>query len=1115
MESSDSVSTSIAQAISNAQSSLSVPSEAVKHLETAEKLLLNGNHDLLDNFLDEMLAFTKCELTLILYVIDFIERACKKEPETVKKTVPVLSDLLSTENTSNVKVTKRVITVVANIYPYILKWAVGKGLDSDAAGAWEAFSFLKGRILQFIENDNEGVRTIIIKFMEQIVLAQSVKTTESESGRGDIISLSDIPKDHRFISCRKVQADANNNLKSLIDQTALSHISAQNLVSCVNVLCTIARQRPDYMGKVIEALEGLHANLPPTLGTSQVKSVRKELKLHILRILRLPSSVPFHPRLTVLLSDLGASQSEINRAIPANIAELKRKGKRTGDSSEPSTKKYKGDEEDDEYGVQTVRQKTEAEEQRRRAVDITADFIFSKLDSKSALNMVLTSLPKTPDRIPQHFLANYTPASVAGSEAQRRQIALLLAHQATEAGVGPGVQQIDNEKISKNEKPAIKEESILASVSQMKIGTLKESKPMVAQKTKLQFDLIQTTVAQKLTKEETMELFKMAFSRVMNAERRAVQGGTASLHNSILVRLASRYQINDDVFEKLMIDFIVQEHKIRTDLALLWLAELYAQYQGFSYCFNFKTDDGSSTPQVRLERYNRIMVGLLNEFVTNKLHREAIFHKILLEVPLVTPAAINFLKRACLDETFGAFSMTTLRELILTRGRQRHEMLDVLFELSFYEKPAHLRHSCIDMVREFCELPYLKTDIRNHLVDQLELLKLPNPPDFLSQDETLSVWDESTYRSALHLYIAVLSTDASLLLPLARIYAESSKDFKMVVQNSIDSAVRSIGIHNQEILKFVEECPHGAEPLVAKVVNLLTERDTVTKDLVVRLKALQEERNADVRTMIPVLNGLEKSDIIRILPQFVLKSVNQRTVRNVFKKILLGRHIDTGEPILSGVELVYEYHLIMPSTSNEVETQIENLKDLIEYLPKEAIANAVEKIIDIRPIPVLFYSTLIAVIDKYPSLDSFLSNVLQKLISKELWKESEDTKYAFFRALSHLKLVAYTPILSCFSTDEFMEYIEFHKAQGTKNETLRSLKEHLPTLSTHQQKSISSLMMDMIKGRDDRKEIDKEEREKDRERDKEREERRQREREREKEKSKKDVRRDSRKLSAE
>ena len=52
-------------------------------------------------------------------------------------------------------------------------------------------------------------------------------------------------------------------------------------------------------------------NLPPTLSKSQVSSVRKNLKMQMLALLKLPDAAEFHYNITTLLTDLGATQSEV------------------------------------------------------------------------------------------------------------------------------------------------------------------------------------------------------------------------------------------------------------------------------------------------------------------------------------------------------------------------------------------------------------------------------------------------------------------------------------------------------------------------------------------------------------------------------------------------------------------------------------------------------------------------------------------------------------------------------------------------------------------------------------------------------------------------------------
>lgn len=79
------------------------------------------------------------------------------------------------------------------------------------------------------------------------------------------------------------------------------------------------------------------ANLPPTLAKSQVSSVRKNLKLHLLSVLRHPSSGDFQPQITTLLVDLGTQQAEIARSMPSP----RDSRKRTRDEPDTTLKKMK------------------------------------------------------------------------------------------------------------------------------------------------------------------------------------------------------------------------------------------------------------------------------------------------------------------------------------------------------------------------------------------------------------------------------------------------------------------------------------------------------------------------------------------------------------------------------------------------------------------------------------------------------------------------------------------------------------------------------------------------------------------------------------------------------
>lgn len=74
------------------------------------------------------------------------------------------------------------------------------------------------------------------------------------------------------------------------------------------------------------------ANLPPTLAKSQVSSVRKNLKLHLLNVLKHPASLEFQAQITTLLVDLGTPQAEIARNMP-NSKEARKRPREDSDST--------------------------------------------------------------------------------------------------------------------------------------------------------------------------------------------------------------------------------------------------------------------------------------------------------------------------------------------------------------------------------------------------------------------------------------------------------------------------------------------------------------------------------------------------------------------------------------------------------------------------------------------------------------------------------------------------------------------------------------------------------------------------------------------------------------
>lgn len=1066
--------------------------EKLRHLKKTEELLLNreGGAHLIDNFLDEMLQFADVQYNNIkCFVLSFIEKACKKDAEVMRKAINTIYFLLMSEGESkNVQVTKKAMLTCTNIYSIVLRWAVQKKNDKDVESCWDRFSALKGRIMFHIDSENEGIRTRVIKFLEMLVLAQSTGSEQSDEGARRLMSLREIPRDHRYISYRKMQMEAQQSMRSLIDQTSLPHISSQNLLTVLSALCNIARLRPEFLSKVVDAIDVLQVNLPPTLGTSQVKAVRKELKMHLIRLMKHPLIIPYVHKISTLLSDLGASQSEIQKVMPA---EAKRKPSAPQKEDEPVMKKRKEQPESSTTNVEGDYDDEDEDEEGKpdkiavdSAIDVTQNYIFSRLNHKLVANLVLISLATLPDEMPPAFQSTFTPIASAGSENQRMRLSRMMATQANSKGIGPGAEMIKEQKlkaiqeraVARNEGALIpptpahffKTETGKAQVKKVPAKVTVPLPPPSAPVTKSKVQMNIVTSCKEMSAQERDRLFILTLDRLMDAEKRAQQGGAALAQHKILVRLVSRFNENNDHLELKLANFIVAQHKTRSELALLWVAEMYAQYQGFSLCFAKSQTDGRMTQADRLARYNKVLVLLLRCLFEKELHKETVFNKILLEAPLLTPDALSYLKLACTDPVFHPFAIMTLRELVLSRCRQRSELLHLLFHLTFYDK-ADIRTQSVETVKELFELEYMRECVRVEVERQLEeCTREYPPPHFIVEDREHRGWNTedggwktAIYKAALTLPMATLPHDHSLIHLMAKVFAKStSNDFKLTMMRQIENAVKSIGQGSEELLKLLEECPQGAESLIARIVHLLTERAPATPDIVHRLKKLHDSRQTDVRSLLPILPGLSKEDILKLLPKFVIHPVMAKSFGQAVKRILSTKNSESGVYSLSPTELIVEYHKIEAKTPEEKKLLREHVRTVItahRSMTKEVISSGIEELLREKPLPQLIFHTIEVVYELHNALHAFLSNVLHKMITRDLWKENEEYERDFFAAIVAMPDVSYQVALTKLSLDDLKRLMA-----STSEDVGKLLKAALPTLSTHQQREVSDEVLELI-----------------------------------------------------
>jgi len=94
--------------------------DKIESLKIVQEIVLHKDPDLLDNFLDEILAFqTDRNQEVRKFVVSFIEEACKKDPEVLPKVIANLQMMMGDQA---VAVQKRVIQAMTQLYKSTLKY---------------------------------------------------------------------------------------------------------------------------------------------------------------------------------------------------------------------------------------------------------------------------------------------------------------------------------------------------------------------------------------------------------------------------------------------------------------------------------------------------------------------------------------------------------------------------------------------------------------------------------------------------------------------------------------------------------------------------------------------------------------------------------------------------------------------------------------------------------------------------------------------------------------------------------------------------------------------------------------------------------------------------------
>ena len=224
-----------------------------------------------------------------------------------------------------------------------------------------------------------------------------------------------------------------------------------------------------------------------------------------------------------------------------------------------------------------------------------------------------------------------------------------------------------------------------------------------------------------------------------------------------------------------------------------------------------------------------------------------------------------------------------MKDLVMKRPTKKLNFLNFLLEFCSHET-SKVREMANQIVLQMHSSGDFRDIIEEYSVMYLRFLISPTPPALLFGEDrgrpiVLEMWTEEIVKVCLYLFLSLLPKNQKLFKHLVDVYtstkAQVSVDFgaaqggvklisvQRTILRELVPAVGNIPINSQELLELVKTCPVGSEILVTRIVHILTDKVLPTPELVEEFKTLYKERSQDVRLLIPVLNGMNKQEVIQ------------------------------------------------------------------------------------------------------------------------------------------------------------------------------------------------------------------------------------------------------------
>lgn len=185
-------------------------------------------------------------------------------------------------------------------------------------------------------------------------------------------------------------------------------------------------------------------------------------------------------------------------------------------------------------------------------------------------------------------------------------------------------------------------------------------------------------------------------------------------------------------------------------------------------------------------------------------------------------------------------------------------------------------------------------------------------------------------------------------------------------------------MNSAPLLQLIAQCPKGGESFVLQILRILTEATRPTGLLVTAVKTAHK-RLGDARLLIPVLAGMEKDEVISLLPRLLV--LPAAAAKNVVNRLAVG-----SSP-LACTELLVAIHLVENVPIKRMLEATQNCLEMDTVFKQDVMAVVLSQLSSQTHVPQLFMFTALQTLQRFHKLTGYIIELMINLIPKQVWAD--------------------------------------------------------------------------------------------------------------------------------